>query len=245
MINGHYIKAGEGIDPTKKVYYNRPTVVSGITEVPYDEPWLFDQNWDAPYLITNGILQQIDNSVSPDYLVYYNSFGHKFRLTGLYGGYYDFNDGNYKTSAGTTSDFDTEFKNPVGATLANDGYVIDHFTGLGWRCVRGGAATWYAALSGIPALTVFTYSDWKNPPINYWLTLFRPDVSQWMNSSFRPPFQHDQFVQWSCTTLLGNPLHAHRATTNAIAGSAVKTTTGANRVYMRLHYSRTDFVTQP
>jgi hypothetical protein len=242
MINGHYIKAG-GIDPTKKIYYDRPQVLSGATEVDYDEPWLFDQNWDPMYYPTDGIYQVVDHSVSADYLKYDNAFGHKFRFTGLLGGYYDFNDSTYKTSAGTSSDFQTEFADPVGGT-APDGYIIDHLTGLGWRSQRGGASTWQSAMSAVPTLTVFTYTDWVNAPASYYTTLVRSNVTQWAFPATRPPFQYDQATHWTCNTNLNNVLTAYRANTGTAFDSATKTTTGANRSFMRLHYRRDEFVLQ-
>src|SRR5690606_18631092 len=97
----------------------------------YDEGWRKanggnDYNNSIP---TGALIQQIrpDMSVGSgrtDYLAYKNAFGHKFRFTGINGGYYDEADGTYYTSGGTSSDLATEY--PEVST--SRWWVIDHLS---------------------------------------------------------------------------------------------------------------------
>jgi hypothetical protein len=54
-----------------------------------------------------------------------NKFGHKFRFTGITGGYYDPSDGNYYTKTGVVSTRNAEF------LKGGDIYIIDHYQNLG------------------------------------------------------------------------------------------------------------------
>lgn len=254
MINGHYIKA---IDTSVKVYYNRPLIQNVTSYNTYDEGWMYANGIDSPSgTPINAIFQQPDYSVSPDYLKYYNAFGHKFRFTGLNGGYYDFNDATYKNVTGGTSSFVAEFQAPVDTTsaTANDGYIIDHLTGLGWRSVRwgSGGVTYYTCLAGISITTLSSwnlhpYDDWKVPTLRQAETLYRFDIPNNASASHRPPFQYDQPDIWCSTTYptsTGSTYQPNFA--GPFSYTASKTAAGsANQCGIRYHYSRTDYVLQP
>lgn len=241
-VNNFYIKA---VAPLK-VYYNRPAPQQTTSYETYDEGWLYQNGFDSASLTPeDAILQQQDLSVSPDYLKYFNSFGHKFRFTGLNGGYYDFNDSTYKDVTGGTSSFDTEFRNPVSGG-ANQGYIIDHLTGIGHFSSRGGSGGINFSNQWVNGATLFLWSDWFNPPAIYILTLVRYDLASVLQSS-RPPFNWDQQWAWTSTSLISTPtVNALRFDViNGALTAVIKTSTGSsNRCYMRLHYTRTDYVIQ-
>jgi hypothetical protein len=227
------------------VYYNRPPIQNITSYDTYDEGWMYATNYDPESDLPSGaVLQVQDVSVSPDYLRYNNAFGHKFRLTGPNGGYYDFNDGQYKDVNGTVSDFETEFAT-AGETIPGDGYIIDHLTGLGWRAIRGGAANFVQQFSVVGTLAN-GYTDYYNPTYGWLYTLVRVDLTDYLNPTHRPPFQWSQTNAWCNTPYFPTPTTAgfvFYSNTKRIL-QYTKATAGGNRVYCRIHYGRDEFVTQ-
>lgn len=229
------------VDITKKVYYNRPAIRNLPSYETYDEGWMYTNSYDPPYNITDGVLQEIDYTVNPDYLKYFNAFGHKFRFTGLNGGYYDFNTLSYKDVNGNASTFLAEFVTPVGSS-GTDGMIIDHLTGLAYRSIRGGGRTLTASIAIVEPSTLFYYSNWMVPPIMWLLTLSRVDLVNWLIG--RAPFQYDQSSTWSCTTTASNTLQAFTALSTGLTTAATKSTNN-NSTWCRIHYARNSYVLQP
>tara|TARA_R110000787_G_scaffold271095_1_gene378203 strand:+ start:1870 stop:3642 length:1773 start_codon:yes stop_codon:yes gene_type:complete len=226
------------------VYYDRPSIINSTSFVTYDEGWLYANNYDPDYTLPSGtIYQRIDSSVNADYLCYNNSFGHKFRFTGLNGGYYDFNDSTYKDVDGVLSSFVIEFANPVGSSSTTDGYIIDNLTGIGWRSRRGGGINWATALNDVGISTLFSFTDWKTPTWGFMNTLIRVDVDNWLKSADRSPFQYDQIQQWTCTTLKWSTGNAWLGLAN-LATTYANKAANYNRTHSRIHFLRSEFVTQ-
>lgn len=228
-----------------KVYYNRPDIVNMPSYATYDEGDLFNTNYDPPFLIPNdGVYQQKDLSINEDYLFYNNVWGHKFRLTSLTGGYYDFNDGQYKDVNGNLSTFIDEFRLPSAGVNNTDGLIVDHLTGLSHRSIRGGAANYLNSLSSIPGTVYAGYSDYRSPTLAFMLTLWSPNMLNFLYPANRQPFQYNQPTLWSCTPYIVAP------TTTAFGiivtyGSFPSSMAGArNKHFCRIQYQRNQFVIQ-
>jgi len=200
--------------------------------------------------LPNGaVYQKLDLTVfsgnyKSEYLFYKNAFGHKFRFTGLNGGYYNFMDGLYYDKYGVLSNRVDVFAAPVGSASLVDGYIIDHLAGVGHRAVRGGAQAFGDALNYIATTTVLTFSDWKTLPINYYIMLIDFANTNWLYDSSRKPFAMNQTYNWSCTVSTANPSQAWRMAAPLPPNNASVISAAANRTFSRIHYLRTEFVTQ-
>lgn len=146
----------------------------------YDDYWI-QINRPDPYIPPLvGIPAFLDKNVN--YLLRYNNiFGHKYRLTGISGGYYDYLDNQYKLVDGTVSNQATTF----GTAASQTSYLIDHYTGLGWKWNVEGSKIWATHASASISSSHAGYTDWYMPNINELMSLH--DFSQVMTSLF-PPF---------------------------------------------------------
>lgn len=85
----------------------------------------------------NGIPALLDPT-NPHKLLNNNAFGHKWRRTGINGGYYDMDTAEFKLVDGTVSTEAVVF----GTAAGSDFYLIDHHTNRGWKPNIQGSTTW-------------------------------------------------------------------------------------------------------
>lgn len=232
------------VDPSKKVYYNRPFLPYVASVVNFDEGWLRANNIDPDFFPADGVLQQLDLSVDYDYLKYFNKWGHKFRLCGLTGGYYDFNDSQYKDVNGNVSTFEAQFGTPAGLS-GSEGIIQDLLTGLGWRATRGGTTNQDQSIADVHGTAYGSLSSgtFYAPPNILLETLIRPDVNDYLQS--RHPFQWDQNSGWTSTTILSVPTQGLRILTTVPSALNNLKTGSFNRIFMYFAHARTEFVIQP
>ena len=244
LIQSSSIPSGvtNSINVPLKVYPNRP--VYGNLPIYYegDEGWCYANNIDAAYYPIDGVFQQLDHTYGRDRLKYKNAFGNNYRFTGINGGYYNNDTFEYATSGGLSSSFAIEFT-ISGSGSATDGYIIDHLMGMGWRSIRGGTATWTASLDSITGSNHFGFSGWRIPTISQLAELINPYSGSSVLTPQRLPFQWDQSSLWSITTYTNPTNQAYFLNGNLISVTN-KTTVGANRVWARMHYSRSQYVIQ-
>lgn len=158
------------VDP--QVYYNRPWLTQSTSYRNHDEAWrianpLSNQsaggNTYNEAIPDSHYLQQVEPDLANgryDYLKYFNSFGTKFRFSGINGGYYDEADGNYYDVNGVLSDKATEFPD-VGSSRW---WVYDHLTGYRWPNNDFTFASWNTALDAAATTTTyFGVQPWVVP----------------------------------------------------------------------------------
>lgn len=197
------------------VYYNRPYMVQTVSYVDYDEGWrkINGGNDYNDLIPSNGIIQQLAPDFingRSDYLRHYNKWGHKFRFTGEFGGYYDEADGNYYDVNGNLSDLATEFPT---YDLSTRWLVYDHLTGFTIPCERGGAQTYNQAMLDVVGYTWFGCpfdNDWFNPTFKEAILLSANKEDEYSLSSFtttgyRPFFIFSQSTHWTSTSRVSSP----------------------------------------
>lgn len=162
MINRYYIKPGG----SNEIIYLRPAP-DGVTLIQNtgDSAWNYVNQPDTYVPPSSGVPAFLD-PVNPHMLLNNNIFGHKWRRTGINGGYYDINTAQYKLANGTVSNQATTFGTAVGLSS----YLIDHHTGLGWKWNAQGATIFSTHITNIATLNGGTgwagYYDWFLPNIN-------------------------------------------------------------------------------
>lgn len=152
---------------TSSIAYIRPphTGVSA-SFLAYDDYW-FQINRPDPYTASVNSIPAYLDSVYPYMLRNNNVFGHKWRMTGISGGYYDIDTAQYKLVDGTVSDQATTF----GTAAGNTSYLIDHHTGLGWKWNINGSRIWATHASASVSSSHAGFSDWYLPNINELMSL--------------------------------------------------------------------------
>ncbi len=225
------------------VYYQRPDINNVPQTTLYDEGWMRNNNFDVPFIIpTDAVYQKIDYSVNADYLIYNNKHGHKFRLCGLNGGYFDFNDSLYKDINGALSSFLIEFAQPVGST-GDIGYIEDLLTGLGYKSKRGGLANQATTLVNGQAATDFGFTDWMSLTASYLMTLYDwGNVNSLFNQS--RPFQVGTIAVWTATVTPYAPTTASFKFAGRESVSVQGQAVLLGLFIGRLAYGRNEFVTQ-
>lgn len=231
---------------TPDVYYNRPYLTVTQSYDTYDEGWKIanganDYNDAIP---DDATIQQIDFSASiPDKLKYFNIWGHKFRFTGLTGGYYDPSDGNYYDVDRNLSDKATEFPYYMAARAL----IVDHLNGFMWISDRLGSLNYTDNLDESAIQTIEGYTDWLVPAVSEYAQLNDYQYSKNRNSAERPPWNYDsQQNSCSCTPRPDIPTTQclyYLALHGGYSLPQDKTSTSANRSFFRIHLSGT--VPQP
>lgn len=193
--------------------YSRPTISQTFSSYTnWDEAYLYQNSVDTYTAGTNAAIAIVQHG-NPCKLQANNVWGHKFRFTGLYGGYYNEDDSTYYDSAGTASNYATEFEQTT-----NEPYVVDHHTGLGWLASGTTADYWSGVQLSIESYqtgsgsTLCGLSDWYAPTRSQITSLFRWDALEhsWTNDFWgaAPPFKFDVTDQpWSCTNLYATSPH--------------------------------------
>jgi hypothetical protein len=174
-------------------------------------------------------------------LVHNNTFGHKFRLSGKTGGYWDFNTLNYKDSSGTITTLALAFP---------DDYIIDHYTGLGWFAIQQGNPTLLKldiAISTTTASTAASFSDWRVPARHEIMSIIRATDSDNTGST---RMNYDPFADlnaaagivqnrehWTTTNVSNSATLAYRINASAVL-TATNTGTFSRGYYMvRNHFN--------
>lgn len=204
----HTRGGGRGVNPS--VYYNRPYLTQTVSYSTYDEAWrringANDYNDAIP---DEAYIQQVEPDFGNgriDYLKYFNSFGHKFRFTGINGGYYDEADGNYYDVNGTLSTKVAEFPTVIGAVY----WIIDHLTGFMFPSSGFSNISYSNNLTSAASSTVGGYSDFFVFSRDEMYTLVGASYTN-ATSSVRPPWNMSS-QQWTCSPWPSFP------TTNAFA----------------------------
>ena len=185
------IEVAAGVTPTG-IGYNRPPNNQTTIYALYDEAWQKINNIDPYEPPVNAAMARLDTS-NEDFLTTLNAFGNYQRYTGYAGGYYDHSDSTYRDVNGNLSNEDAEFKE-VGFGY----YIIDHYTGLGWRKQRGGAYNWLTGLSTVYGITLDGHNDWVVPSWNVFQSIIQNTPSGGLT---RPPFD----IQLSQMTSTASP----------------------------------------
>lgn len=147
--------AGTGV-----IGYVRPANNQLISYTNFDEGWQKINNSD-PYVIPSGAtVAQLDpNDI--DLLKTLNAFGNYRRYTGYAGGYYQYSDSTYRDVNGVLSTEAAEF-----IQVGFGKYIIDNYTGIGWRMERGGSYSFVNGCAYVYGATIDGRSDWFVPSKN-------------------------------------------------------------------------------
>lgn len=205
------------------VYYFRPYLTLDTSYSTYDEGWRIANGANSynDAIPTNANIQTVQPDYVNgryDYLKYFNVWGHKFRFTGINGGYYDEADGNYYDSDGVISDKATEFP-PFSSTIY---WVIDHLSGYMFPSSGFGNTSYANNLTTAAASTVGSYNDFFVFSIAE-LEMLNSNI--YSGNSVRPttggrpePFNITQNV-WSCTPWQLAPSTNAMSYTGGLGGS--------------------------
>jgi hypothetical protein len=164
-----------------------------------------------------------------------NTLGNRFVITGLTGGYFDPETGNYHDFDGTVSDRASAFPSD---------YFINHSTGLGGRITDTGFnVTWQTALDEIAALSFAGFDDYFLPNYNELESLINRGydipfgVSGAGFPTTLPPFDRTSLgAKWSSTAYNYN-----KERVNTMQAYGVGTTTAKTAITryipMRYHFN--------
>jgi hypothetical protein len=202
------VKMGDNwvVPISEKIYYNRAWYLDDVIIELYDEGWwivngINDYNEAIP---TGAKKQQINNEIGlVDKLIYNNIHHHKFRFTGVNGGYYDHSDLNYYTKDGVISTKLVEFPIYEGSRF----FIIDHLTGYMWIGIRLGATTQLSTLTFVNDLVQDGYNDWKVPSLGTGMQLMDNRYIPNLYSISRLPWEYNQPAYWTCTNATYQPMN--------------------------------------
>lgn len=176
--------------------YNRARPQFQISYNDFDEGWRYINTWDSYVIPANAVMAEVDKD---DYykLVNVNAFGIIYRFSNDFGDYYNSDDDTYRLLDGTLSDRATVFQD-------ND-YAIDHYSGLGWFLLRGGAQTIPMALDTAFNSTNYIYSDWILPMRREFEQIFNHTLVQQIQISGNNKVFDIQLNLKSSTPYANNP----------------------------------------
>lgn len=193
--------------------YHRPNVQETISYKPNDAGYRVINNVDTYVPAITDIMATIDRS-DWHLLRHNNAFGNKYHFTGLTGGYWDNVSGDYKDVSGVVTTQILAFPS---------GYIIDHFTGLGWNDDR------------FPPDA--TFSDWWSPSRAELESIVEFDSADPLPPPRRKPFNLE-LAGITSSPYYANPT-TQRYDVNAAGsfnGAKAYTASGADR-YFRFHYT--------
>lgn len=196
-----------------------------------DEQWVNINNPD-PYVPPSLGRPALLDPVNPAKLLFNNAFGHKFRFTGITGGYYDWLTSTYYTVTGVASTEAAEF----GTSGAATDYFIDHHTGKAYRWNRLGSATFANLVIAAHGSTIAGFSDFEIPS--------RPDIESLMfHNGVVNSFVNAKILPFNITLTLKTRTNA---ATNELTGSHAYTngtfivnrsdSTSDSAIIVRNHY---------
>ena len=196
------------------IAYDRPDLTGALTSYRTgDDAWnLANSIYDYTHPTYPSSFAQLDNSalVPFETLVSDNAFG-----------------GGDKS----------RFTDDAGGQTYSNSYAIDHLTGLGWLFVLQGAESWDDAIDGAASATDLTFSDWRLPNNNEWMSISKHgEITATLNYS---PFNLSGSVTfWSSTTRAGVTTEAYRfEAASGFLRNQIKTNTSRNSWLVRNHYT--------
>ena len=167
--------------PLTVIGYNRPFNGQTISFTTGDEGWDNINNTD-PYIPPTNATMAVQDPDDWFKLLTLNEFGSLHRFTSKTGGYYDFSDSTWRTSAGVLTTFYDEFED--GDAIVFAGYIIDHYTGLAFEGVALGAAkfvdfisTYIPGYNSIGTNAHHGFTDWKIPSLSESMSIRHSSVS--------------------------------------------------------------------
>jgi hypothetical protein len=223
--------------PTPLIY-QRPSptgeqyVVSNPNYIVGCDSWRVFTGADIIVQLSQGIPMTIDKAKRWKLAHTDNTFGNRFVLTGLTGGYYDPEMLTFHDADGTLSTWESAFPSE---------YLINHSTGQGLDIAANPTSVNFAtAMTEIAAHSNAGFSDYFMPNINEWFTVvnFFYGSSLGQTGDFNPIFKTllTNNSKWSSTTYKPSPDRAWNF--NTIGDPAVATKTSTMRwVAMRNHFN--------
>ncbi len=142
------------ITPNQIIYIRPKNSVVNTTYLVGDYGWRQINHPDTYVPPAFGIPALLDPT-NPNKLLYNNAFGHKWRFTGINGGYYDVDTLQYKLADGTVSTEAVTF----GAGV--NGYRIDHHTGIAHKWTANAAMTFSAMVTAVHSLSCAGFTDFE------------------------------------------------------------------------------------
>jgi len=124
-----------------------------------------------------------------------------------------------------------------GLQVYGDNYVIDHLTGLGWLNIEKTGMDWNGFIDDAYGLTTLTFSDWRVPSINEFVSIMNRDITVPTNFA---PFNISTGVFWISTTDLQDTTKSFYWQVDVGGGRNItRIKTDANRecYYVRNHYT--------
>lgn len=213
-MQSNYIKAGTSVSSLPIIYLRPEPDGSSVIQVTGDSYWNIINKPDNYVIPQYGQPAYLD-PVNPHKLLFNNIFGHKWRRTGINGGYYDYTTSQYKLADGTVSTQAITF----GTAASKSSYLIDHHTGIGWKWNVQGSSTFNTHITNIATLNSGTgwagYYDWFLPNINQVrsITYYPSPGVTW--STVFAPFNSDGNLKTSTAYLsLGTTTHIFRTGVN-------------------------------
>lgn len=235
LIGGKWV-----VPYSDKIYYNRKVWNDTNYVQDYDEAWhiLNGINEYVDNIPVGAKIQNIDysNLSIKDRLIYKNVYGHFFRFTGVNGGYYNPDDGNYYDLDNNISTKDLQFPK----YLSNRYFIIDHLTGFMWIGIRLGTTDFNTNLDYARDLEQGGFSNWIVPSDKVAIQLFDNVYDFNLNATDRPPWSYDQPFHWTCTNNTSNRIN--NANYFSCFGNiliAGKNNIAANRWVFRVHLNGT------
>lgn len=157
-----------------------------------------------------------------------NIFGHRFKETGLTGGYHDHLTNDFKDVNGTVTTKDLAFP---------DNYVIDNHSGYGWINEEvAPASLWADMLDDIEVFSMAGFSDYHAPSSSELVQLV-----QWANPQnfqTRPTWaSFGGIFLFTSTTHKALTLRAYTIDTSSISNVRIKLTQGAFGIAKRYHFT--------
>jgi len=173
-------------------------------------------------------------------LVTNNEFGHKFRLTGLTGGYWDKGALDYKDVNGVSTSLALAFPSD---------YIIDQYTGIGWLAIQQGNPTLEKLAAAIILATAATdagFSDWRVPSRPEIMSIIRVADSDSTGSTRMAydPFQDlnaaagvtQNREHWTCTNVSNSSTTYFRVNASAVITATNATTFSRGFYICRSHH---------
>ena len=124
-----------------------------------------------------------------------------------------------------------------GLQVYGDNYVIDHLTGLGWLNIEKTGMDWNGFIDDAYGLTTLTFSDWRVPSINEFVSIMNRDITVPINFA---PFNISTGVFWISTTDLQDTTKSFYWQVDVGGGrniTRIKTDVNRECYYVRNHYT--------
>ena len=238
IIGGEVIIPNPVVIPTPLIY-QRPSptgeqYVEGDPLFPVGcDSWRVHTGADTIIQLSQGIPMTIDKSKRWKLAHTDNTFGNRFVLTGLTGGYFDPETGNFHDADGSVSSRGSAF--PLD-------YMIDNSTGLGWYLKAPPTNyNWYGSLEQLSLLDAADFSDYFLPNQKEMDSIFDVGYGATFGSSgdTNPIFSTGltNGTKWTATTIKGLESRAWVYTTAGSLSSGYLKTNIMRYIPCRYHFN--------